>query len=80
MVILVPVGGVVTLVREQRLDRFQADKSSGRVRGRYRGDDEEFAAHEVEEAHRARAVGEGQQRTVMAPRHPPPLGVWVLWN
>lgn len=46
----------------------------------YRGDDEQFAAHEVEEAHGAGAVSVGQQGAVMAPRHPSPLGVRVLWH
>lgn len=44
----------------------------------YRRDDEQFAAHEVEEAHGAGAVGEGQQGAVVTPRHPAPLGVGVL--
>lgn len=46
----------------------------------YRRDDEEFAAHEVEKAHGASAVGIGEQCAVMAPCHPSPLGVWVLWH
>lgn len=46
----------------------------------YRRDDEEFAAHEVEQAHGAGAVGVAQQGAVMAPRHPSPLGVWILWH
>lgn len=47
-------------------------------RHRYRRDDKEFAAHEVEKTHGASAVGVGQEGAVMAPCHPSPLGVWVL--
>lgn len=47
-------------------------------RERYRWDDKKFAAHEVEKAHGARAVCEGQQSAVVTPRHPSPLGVRVL--
>lgn len=46
----------------------------------YRLDYKQFAALEVKQAHGARAVGEGQQGAVMAPRHLPPLRVWVLWH
>lgn len=47
-------------------------------RGRYRRDDKKFAAHEVEKAHGACAVCEGQQSAVVTPCHPTPLGVRVL--
>lgn len=46
--------------------------------GCYRWDDKQLAAHQVEEAHGARAVCERKQGAVVTPRDPSPLGVGVL--
>lgn len=46
--------------------------------GAYRRDDEEFAAHQVEDSHGASTVSVCQQGTVMTPHHLSPLRWWVL--
>lgn len=61
-------------------DITHTPKQSPVCGGSYRGNDKQLASHEVEHPHSARALCVGQQRTIIAPRHPSPLGLGVFRN
>lgn len=59
------------------------ERMTGGVKNRtlcvtYRWDNEEFAAHQVKDSDRTGAVSVRQQSTIVTPRYPAPVRVWIL--